>query len=296
MNYNPSSTITPFPFKAYLALALGVVLLGFSGIFVKLANAPAPVMGFYRMAIGMIVVTIPTFHRLTVGKGWTRRAVWFGLLSGLFFSADLLLWNVSILLAGATVPTLMGNLAPLWVGMGAAWFLKEKLNKQFWFGLAVAIVGVIVIVGIKGWAVASWSWGILLGIGSGMFYAAYFLATQKSRESLDAFTAFWLAGVSSSAILLLVSLISGAKLTGYPPLTYWSFLGAGLLVQGGGQFLFSYALGYLPASLVAPAGLGQPVMTAIFAIPLLGESLTFVQLIGGIVVLLGIYLVQRSRN
>lgn len=36
-----------------------------------------------------------------------------------------------------------------------------------------------------------------------------------------------------------------------------------------------YALGYLPASLVSPTLLGQPVLTAIFAIPLSGGGLTF---------------------
>jgi drug/metabolite transporter (DMT)-like permease len=63
-----------------------------------------------------------------------------------------------------------------------------------------------------------------------------------------------------------------------------------------GYLALGYALGHLPASVVSPTMLGQPVLTALLAIPILGESLHPVQWIGGLVVLGGIYLVNRSRD
>jgi drug/metabolite transporter (DMT)-like permease len=63
-----------------------------------------------------------------------------------------------------------------------------------------------------------------------------------------------------------------------------------------GYVSVGYALGHLPASLVAPTMVGQPVMTALLAIPLLGETLTPVQWIGGAAVLVGIVLVHRSHR
>lgn len=85
-------------------------------------------------------------------------------------------------------------------------------------------------------------------------------------------------------------------ITGYPLQSYVAFLGAALLSQTGGYLAVGYALGHLPASIVAPTMLGQPVVTALLAIPLLGETLGKGQIIGGLAVLAGIYLVHASRE
>src|SRR3954452_2076395 len=45
--------------RAYLALALGVVCIGFSAIFTKWAHVDGPVSGFYRVAIATVVLAIP---------------------------------------------------------------------------------------------------------------------------------------------------------------------------------------------------------------------------------------------
>jgi drug/metabolite transporter (DMT)-like permease len=97
-------------------------------------------------------------------------------------------------------------------------------------------------------------------------------------------------------VLLAGSFLLGQPLTGYSTTTYLNFLALGLVVQLGGQFAFSYALGYLPASVVSPAGLGQPLVTALLAWPLLGERVTALQALGGLAVLAGVYMVHRSRH
>jgi drug/metabolite transporter (DMT)-like permease len=64
----------------------------------------------------------------------------------------------------------------------------------------------------------------------------------------------------------------------------------------GGQLGVSYALGYLPASLVSPTLLLQPVLTGLLAVPILGQPLTPAQIGGGAAVLAGVYIVHRSRQ
>jgi drug/metabolite transporter (DMT)-like permease len=102
--------------------------------------------------------------------------------------------------------------------------------------------------------------------------------------------------VIAALTLLVISLGLRMPLTGYPPQTYLAFLGAALISQIGGYLSIGYALGHLPASIVSPTMIGQPVVTALLAIPLLGEALRTEQWIGGLVVLVGIYLVHRSRE
>jgi drug/metabolite transporter (DMT)-like permease len=94
----------------------------------------------------------------------------------------------------------------------------------------------------------------------------------------------------------LFSLIFGLKLYGFPLTTYLCFLAAGVVTQSIGFLALSFALGRLPASVVSPTMILQPVLSAVLAIPLLGESLQPGQWIGGMAVLGGILMVNRSQE
>ncbi len=279
--------------RAYLALGLGVIGMGFSGIFVSWANAPGAVTGFYRMGIAVVLLAPLFFNQQRQRAKIPGKETAVALLAGLFFAGDLIFWNSGILISGATNPTLMGNTAPLWVGLGALLIFREKLNHTFWLGLLLAIAGAAIILGLD--ALSDVGLGTFYGLLAGIFYAGYYLVIQRSRQNLDALSTFWLSALSSTFFLLLAALLLDQKLTGYPAVTYWNFLGLAILVQAGGQLAINFALGYLPASIVSPTMLAQPVLTAIFAIPLLGEMLSLWQIVGGLAVIAGVYTVHRSR-
>jgi drug/metabolite transporter (DMT)-like permease len=282
--------------RAYLALAFGLICIGFSAIFVSWANAPGAVTGFYRMAVTVVVLALPFRRRLRGRPSLPRREVLIALAGGLFFASDLIFWNTGVLLGGATNPTLMGNTAPIWVGLGALVFFRERLPAAFWLGLVVAMAGAAVILGLDVERGLASGLGTLFGLIAGMFYGGYFLVTQRSRQRLDALSNFWISAAGSTVVLVLAALILRQPLAGYSEFTYLNFLALGLVVQVGGQFAFSYALGFLPASVVSPVGLGQPVATALLAWPLLGEQITITQALGGLAVLAGVYVVHRSRT
>jgi len=280
--------------RAYIVLALSLLGMGFSGIFVSLANAPGAVAGFYRMAVAAAILVVPFFRGVAHDGRPSRHETLIALLAGLFFAGDLFFWNSGILISGATNPTLMGNTAPIWVSLGAMIFFRERPARLFWLGLAVAIAGAAVILGAD--ALNDVGLGTFFGILSGMFYGAYFLVVQRSRQKLNTLTSFWISAAGSALALALVARFFGNPLTGYSTFTYLNFLGLGLVVQVGGQMAIAYVLGYLPASIVSPTLLMQPVLTGLLAVPILGQPLTPVQILGGAAVLAGIYIVHRSRR
>jgi drug/metabolite transporter (DMT)-like permease len=279
--------------RAYVILGLSLIGMGFSGIFVRLANAPGAVAGFYRMAIAAVILFIPFIRGIRQGGRPGRREVLIALLAGLLFAGDLFFWNTGILISGATNPTLMGNTAPIWVGLGAILFFHERPGRLFWVGLLVALAGAAVILGVD--ALNDVGLGTFFGILSGMFYGAYFLVVQRSRQQLNTLTSFWLSVIGSVIALALMARLLDQPLTGYSTYTYLNLIGLGLFVQVGGQMGVAYALGYLPASLVSPTLLLQPVLTGLLAVPILGEALSLVQILGGAAVLIGILIVHRSR-
>ena len=291
---NTAQVITAHNQRAYVVLALSLIGMGFSGILVSLANAPGATTGFYRMAIAAIVLVVP-FIRSLREAGWpVRNEVFIALLSGLLFAGDLFFWNTGILISGATTPTLMGNTAPIWVGLGAMVFFKERPGRLFWIGLAVAIGGAAVVLGAD--ALNDVGLGTIFGILAGLFYGLYFLVVQRSRQKLSTLTSFWFSVACSAIVLAVVARILNQPLTGYSPATYLYLIALSLLVQVGGQMGVAYALGYLPASIVSPTLLLQPVLTGLLAVPILGEVLSLAHIAGGVAVLIGVYLVHRSRQ
>ena len=77
--------------------------------------------------------------------------------------------------------------------------------------------------------------------------------------------------------------------------TWILFFAIGIGVQVFGWMMVNFAQGYLPASIVSATLLGQPVLTAMFAIVLLKEKLTLWHIGGGLIVIAGIYLVHNSK-
>jgi drug/metabolite transporter (DMT)-like permease len=281
---------------AYLALGIGILSISFSAIFVRWAGAPGTVISFYRTAIAGLVLAWPFYRRARRSQAIPAHGARLALLGGLLFAGDLALWSTGVMLGGATNPTLLSNTAPVWVGLGAIILFRERLDARFWLGLALAMSGAMLILGLDARAAADLGLGSLFGLGSAIFYGGYFLVAQRGRQSLDSLSYLWLAALSASLTLLALNLALGHALTGYTTFAYLNFLGAGLLVQVLGWLAVSYAQGYLPASLVAPTMLGQPAITALLAVLLLDEGLSPWQIVGGVIVLTGVYMVHNGPH
>jgi drug/metabolite transporter (DMT)-like permease len=135
-----------------------------------------------------------------------------------------------------------------------------------------------------------------MAILTGFFYGGYFLFTEKSRNHFDSIVHIWFVGLGASAALFVINTAFQYPLTGFDKNTWLVFLATALVSQLVGYMALAYALGHLPASIVAPTMVLQPVVTALLAIPLLGEIPGIWQGIGGVVAMTGIYLVNRSHQ
>lgn len=281
------------PTKAWLALIAGVLCISGSALFVKLAGVPGPVSALYRFLFtGMVLVPwwLSTRSPWPVGS-----RLWFSVAGGLFLGLDLFLWNSSIMLTSASTATILGNNAPIWVGIGAWLIFKEKLTGRYWLGLALALLGMILVVGMNGWNSSSHGPGDLMAMAAGLFYAAYMLTTQKARSLMDTLTFMTFSVVTGAILSLLFTLSLGLPLVGYSSSAWGYLIALALVSHLGGWLGVNYALGYLKASTVSVSLLSQVVVTVLLAMPLLGERLTPLQMVGGGLVLGGIYLVTVRR-
>ena len=287
--------MTQNKFLPYLALAMGIIALSLSAMFVRWSDAPGPITGFYRLLISTILFFLFFLQRQQKLEPIEIRWIWFPLCAGLFTAFDFAFWNTSVKYTSAANATLLGNTSPLWVALAALFFFKEKLRGTFWLGLAFALAGAVLIVGTDFFKHPTLGIGDLMASTAAIFYASYQLITQRGRVHIDPFRYTWLVGVSATIAMFIMNLVLGNSFTGYNSQTWLIFFATAIISQMIGYLSITYALGHLPASVVSPTLIGQPILTTLLAIPLLGEFPSGIQWLGSAIALSGIYIVNQSH-
>ena len=278
-------------------LILGAVLISFSGIFVRISELGPSATGFHRLFLAL-----PIFWLWMAGEARkhperlpARLSDWWLLtLCGLFMAGDLALWHWSLHMTSVANATLLGNSAPIFVTL-AGWLLfGQRFSLLFLLGLASAIAGAVVLVGISFGHGQRPFLGDLLGVAVGAFYAGYIMMVGRLRGRFSTASVMGVSGIFTCLALLLVALASGESLTAHS-LHGWVVLFAlAWLSQVVGQSAITWSLAHLPAAFGAVALLANPVAAALFAWAALGESIGLLQAIGGVVVLMGIALARQG--
>jgi drug/metabolite transporter (DMT)-like permease len=283
---------------ALFALFAGATCIALSPIWVRVADVGPTASAFWRVALAVpLLWSALALAPRSRGAARGPRERWLLAAAGLAFAGDLAFWHWSIQTTSVANATLLANLASIFVTL-AAWLLwRQRPSAQFLVGLALALAGVALLVR----ASLGFSPTALLGDGLGvitaMFYAWYLL-TVKSLRDLGAATLRLMAVTSTltAAILLPVALASGEAMLPGSAKGWLVLLGLAWITHAGGQGLIAFALAHLPAAFSSVGLLFQPVMAAAFAWVLLGEPLVALQVAGGAVVLVAIYLARRGSK
>jgi drug/metabolite transporter (DMT)-like permease len=282
-------------FLPYIALAIGIIALSLSAMFVRWAEAPGPMVGFYRLLISSFLLTPFFIKQQKQREPIDKKYLIFPILGGIFTAFDFAFWNSSLKFTTAANATLLGNTSPLWVALFAFFIFREKLRGIFWFGLAIALAGAALVMGSDFLRHPTLGLGDLMASTAAVFYAAYQLITQRGRKYIDPLRYMWLVGISATIGMFIMNLVLGNSFTGYPVQTWIIFFVTAIVSQMIGYLAITYALGHLPASVVSPTLVGQPILTTVLAIPMLGEIPNNIQWIGGAIALAGIYIVNQSH-
>ena len=293
---------------AFLCLLAGGCAIAFAPIFVRLSDTGPLASAFWRCALA-----VPLLWAITVippGRGIQtkplERSGWIPasagmtgvmLLAGLFFACDLGVWHFSILFTSVANSTVLANLAPIFVTLAGWVFWRRAVTRLFLLGMAVAIAGMFVLVGPEFAAGGRPLLGDALGALTAVFYAGYFLTIKVARDA-GASTARLMAWSTTitSAVLLPIALLAPQPFLPGGAQGWLVLVGLAVISQVLGQGLIAYAFAHLPASLSSVSLLIQPVMAALFAWMLFNEPVGAMQLVGGALVLTGIWIAKRASG
>jgi drug/metabolite transporter (DMT)-like permease len=273
--------------KPRLALICGILCISIFPILVKLRLTPGLISAFYRMAFAISLllpyVLITKSFKLPKTKFLILAA-----LCGVLFASDVAVWNIAIQDSSATQASLLTNLSPLWVGIGSYFFLKTKPATNFWIGTAVALFGMITLVGFSFFINLSFDNAFLLAVLSGILYSIYLLVSKNVLYEVDVLSFMTISLLASSIYLGIICYFLNEPFTGFSNTGWFVLVLQAVICQLCAWLCLSYATQNMRATRVSLSLLSQAVLTSILAWLFIEEKITLQMIFGGIILLCGI--------
>ncbi|HLC30934.1 MAG TPA: DMT family transporter [Dehalococcoidia bacterium] len=281
-----------------LVLALGVVAVSSAAVIIRLAGeAPALVIGAYRLGIAsLVVVPAVSFIAPRDLRAYPRHLIPQVLASGVLLALHFAFWIASLDYTSVAASVVLVTTAPLMVAPLSYWLTGDRVTRQTLGGILIGLIGI----GLIAFGNALSEAGSLVGDGLALLGAAAMAGHQlagrrlRRRLSLPAYIAV-IYPVAAVALWGAAG-ISGGPLIGFSAATYGYLLLLGLLPQVLGHSMLNWSLGHLSAVAVSTAVMAEPVGATVLAFLVLGEAPGMNEVLGGAVVLGGVYLALRGEG
>ena len=288
-------------FSAYIELTFAAVAWGVSFIATKIAVqqvAPAVVV-FLRFAIGAVIMLAILLARRQLTLPTFKEGFYYALLGFIGISFHQWLQSTGLVTAQASTTSWIVSTSPVFIALLGWFFLKEKLGLNTIFGIMLASLGVLLVV----------SKGSLSSLISGNFGTTGDLLVLISAPNWAIFSVLSRSALKDKAALfvLFYVILFGWLFTSIPFVathgwleiahlntTGWlavAFLGIGCTALA---YIFWYdGLQAIPASRAGVFLYIEPLISLVVAAVLLGETITLVALLGGGLILAGVWLVNK---
>ena len=188
--------------------------------------------------------------------------------------------------------------SPVLISLGSVWMLKDSINKRQIAGVCLALLGVVHVV-VKGqWTALSqvqFVIGDLWILAATFSWAGYALLQKKWPSSLSATARLATIALGGIVVLLPFSIweVFQPNLTVWGAQALWLVVIAGLLPGLGAYWIYGWSQKILGANRVAVALYLGPLYAAFMTWAVLGEAPGWHHLVGGLLILPGVFLVMR---
>jgi len=277
---------------ALSAVAVGVLAVSAAAIFIRLADAPALAVAFWRTTLGVLVLLPIAFYRR---EAFPRgRALLVGVASGVALGAHFGFWISSLDYTSVAASVVLVCTQPVFVAILAYLAFGERTSSLSFLGILVALAGTVVIASDESVGSATFFGNTLAVIGA-ITVAVYVLIGRSLRTmGVGVLPYSIVVYASASATLAPAALYAGAPLWGYSGETWFWLFAVTLGPQILGHTVLNWALRYVQTSIISGTILAEPVVSALLAWVVLSEKPGLATLLGGAVVLLGLFLLLRG--
>ncbi len=279
-------------FSGYSEIITAAILWSLVGIIVKnIHGMSAQSTIFYRVSFAFIILfaALIVSGNLKIIRLRKKRSYLF--LFAILQICTMVSYFISIMNASVSIAVLLLSTAPVYITILSPWILKEKIRQRGVIALVLSIMGILLIVDPGKLDFKLSSIGILAGIASGIFYAFQIMTSKYVSLTYSGYSqAFWsflvaaiillpvgaapLEVVSSNLIYLLILAI-------FPTILAVSFYFNGLKK--------------IKAQSASILGLIEPISAVFFAVLILGEHISTLEITGGVLILIGAALITTDK-
>ena len=288
--------------RPYAAIALAVVSVSFSAIFISWSTSPFITIALYRLALASLILVPLALVNRGVLLALTRRELLGMMAVGAILATHFTLWIGSLKIEGVSVSVassvILVTSHPLLVGLLSHFVLRERLNAWMALGIALGFSGVVVIAIVDSTGRNASFVGDLLAFLGGVAAGFYFLAGRRLRQRIPLVAYAFIVYVTATGVLLLYTLILHESLVpvGDVPRELGLFLAMAVIPQIGGHTLYNWSLRWVPAPIVSLSLVGEPIGSSLLAWALLQQVPGIAIGIGGALALAGIYLTAMGQG
>ena len=301
------------PLNRILLLLLAVFLVSTAGLFAHRALVEATPLAIAAWRLGLaslFFLGLSAFRKGGQGKKGERqgegehkvrpytRAVRVRLvLAGLCLAVHFLTWFAALDRTPVARATLLVCTTPLWTTLGSLALGRRRVSALYWLALLIASLGIwLVTLSAAEAATRSTLAGDLLALLGGLMFAVYLLCVEGLHETVSSQRQVTVAYSVAAVVLWTLLVGTGGARFHYSPGVWRALLGMTLGPQIFGHTLLNWSLRHYPSSTVAFSILLEPVLAAVLAWWLLHQTLTPVQIFGGLLVLVALALVIRQQT
>jgi drug/metabolite transporter (DMT)-like permease len=288
--------------KHYLGLFISIVAVSFASIFILSCQAPPLSIAFYRL----LFTTLLIFPFILIRKKTRdeirtlpRTTLLIMLVIGIILATHFSLWITSLKMTSVASSVILVTAHPVLVAPVSFYFLKEKLSWTNALGIAISLAGVgVLVIGNYGFAAFGLDTieGNILALLGGIAAGLYILGGRKLRKTVSTMTYAFVVYAVGTITLFFICLTLNAPVYNLAVTDYAIILLMAVVSGIFGHTLYNWSLGYIRASVMSVALLGEPIGSSLlaYAIPWIHQEPSLYTIVGGGIILVGIFLTART--
>jgi drug/metabolite transporter (DMT)-like permease len=291
-----SNEDSPQTFANY-AILIAVVAVSFSAILIRWSDSHPFVIAAYRMGItSLILLPLVLAKYISEIKKIKRNELIFMIAIGMILALHFGSWIASLEETSVASSVILVTSHPLFVAIVSHYIFREKLQTIGYIGILIAFTGIIILtIGDYELGGSNLKGDVLALIGS-IAAGIYILGGRKSRRSVSLIPYVFIVYSICTICLLAACVAVSAPLYPLPLSEYELFILMAIIPTILGHTFYNYALKYVKAQVISVSLLGEPIGSSILAYILLSEAAPRFTIIGGALILPGIYLAYIGRN
>ena len=282
---------------AYFALIIGIFAISTSAILIRWSSSDPLVIGSYRQTFAtFLFLPFLLKDKFQEILNLSYREIFELIIIGILLGAHFGFWISSVKATSVAASVLLGTCHIVYVSIIGWVVFGEKLNSRGIIGTIIALAGIIILF-----------WGDLvedpgnfrgnfLAFISGILAGLYYLGGRKHRKNITLPTYAFVVYFSSAVVMWFVVLTQGLEYRSIPNSEFQLFFLMALVPTLLGHTMQNWALAFLPAYVISITLLAEPIGSGLLAWYIFTEVPSLGVLVGGLIVLVGVYTVALSEQ